>query len=187
MFNLHLSAEQLEFRDTVRDFVQNEVRPAAIEPKRLEPFEKPLLSDLLEYASRMGLRTLTLSETAGGAGADTLTSCIVLEELAAGDVDIAAALAATQGLARPLFETAMSDAQRGKYLARFNEEHGYHLALAAHDADFERGWSYHREYADQPAPEATATKQSNGEWVIDGAFAFVPNAPIAVRRAGENR
>src|SRR5918999_5287607 len=109
MFDLRLSAEQLEFRDTVREFVQNEVKPAALHPARLEPFEKPLLTELLDYASRMGLRTLSLSENAGGAGADTLTACIVLEELAAGDVDIAMALATTQGLGRTLFEDAMSD------------------------------------------------------------------------------
>src|SRR6185295_15470092 len=100
MYNLNLTAEQLEFRDTLRDFVQNEVKPAAIHPDRLQPFEKPLLTAALDDASRMGLRTLALSEAAGGAGADLLTSCIVLEELAAGDVDVAAALGLTQGLAR---------------------------------------------------------------------------------------
>src|SRR5919106_5930646 len=107
MYNLHLTAEQLEFRDTVREFVQNEVKPAALHPTRLEPYEKPLLNDLLDDASRRGLRTLSLSEAAGGAGADTLTACIVLEELAAGDVDIAVALGITQGLARSLFESAV--------------------------------------------------------------------------------
>src|SRR6185295_7617175 len=121
---------------TVRDFVQSEVKPAALHPTRLEPFEKPLLKDLLEYASRMGLRTLALSEAAGGAGADTLTSCIVLEELAAGDVDIAMALGVTQALARSLFEGAMNDAQKSRYLAKFTEEHTYHLALAAHPQGF---------------------------------------------------
>ncbi|MGZ8264137.1 MAG: acyl-CoA dehydrogenase family protein, partial [Burkholderiales bacterium] len=100
MFNLQLSAEQLEFRDTVRDFVQNEVKPAAIHPDRLEPFDKPLLADLLDHASRMGLRTLSLPEEAGGAGADTLSSCMVLEELAAGDVDLAAVIGLTSVLAK---------------------------------------------------------------------------------------
>ena len=30
MFNLHLSPEQLEFRDTVRDFVEEEVKPVTL-------------------------------------------------------------------------------------------------------------------------------------------------------------
>ena len=85
MYNLHLTAEQLEFRDTVRDFVEREIKPVALHPDRLQPFDKPLLAGLLEKASQMGLRTLALPEDAGGAGADTLTTCIVLEELAAGE------------------------------------------------------------------------------------------------------
>ena len=51
MYDLRLTPEQVEFRDTVRDFVENEVRPAAHAPKRLEPFEKPLLKDILDKAS----------------------------------------------------------------------------------------------------------------------------------------
>src|SRR5919107_4483049 len=119
MYNLHLTAEQVEFRDTVREFVQNEVKPAALHPTRLEPFEKPLLGDLLDDASRMGLRTLSLAESAGGVGADTLTTCLVLEELAAGDVDLAMARGTTQGLARALFDAAMDDTQRRRFLADF--------------------------------------------------------------------
>ena len=95
MFNLHLTAEQIEFRDTVRSFAMNEIRPLAIHPERLESFDKPLLRVLLDEASELGLRTLTLSEESGGVGADTMPSCIVFEELAAGDVDIAIMLGQT--------------------------------------------------------------------------------------------
>ena len=101
MYNLHLSAEQLEIRDTVRDFVAQEIKPAAIRPARLEPRPSRCCSNALDQASRIGLRTLSLSEDAGGAGADTLTCCIVIEELAAGDPDVAAVLAQTSTLARP--------------------------------------------------------------------------------------
>lgn len=176
MFNLHLTPEQLEFRDTVRDFVQSEVKPVALHPTRLEPFEKPLLLDTLEYASRMGLRTLAVSEAAGGAGADALTSCIVLEELAAGDVDLAMALGLTLGLARML-EEGMSAPQRERFLTEFVEDHRYHLALVDARAR-ERGWNYHREESDDEAGGLTAVKEG-GDWIISGAVAFVPNAPIA--------
>src|SRR5687767_7727130 len=125
MYNLNLTADQIEFRDTVRDFVQNEVKPAALHPTRLEPFAKPLLNDLLDEVSRMGLRTLSLSEAAGGAGADTLTSCIVLEELAAGDVDLAMTLALTQGLASALFSDTTSASPHNRFLAEFQEDAGY--------------------------------------------------------------
>ena len=73
MYNLQLTPEQIEFRDAVRDFVNREVKPAAIDPKRLEPFEKPLMTGFLDQLAQMGLRGLALPEEAGGAGADLLS------------------------------------------------------------------------------------------------------------------
>ena len=36
MYSLHLSAEQLEIRDTVRDFVTQEVKPVVLTADRLD-------------------------------------------------------------------------------------------------------------------------------------------------------
>ena len=119
MYNLHLSPEQLEIRDTVRDFVAREVKPLAIRPERLEARTRPLLNDALDKASQLGLRSLALSEEAGGAGADTLTCCIVTEELALGDPDIAAVLAQTSMLAHVLFDRLMTPEQRARFLPPF--------------------------------------------------------------------
>jgi len=183
MFDLNLTSEQIEFRDTVRNFVQNEVKPAAILPARLEPFAKPLLSGLLVDASRMGLRTLSLSEAAGGAGADMLTTCIVLEELAAGDVDIAMTLGLTQGLAHALFDEAMTPEQRGTYASKFLDDDQYHLALVEADrgagSGAGAGWRYHRNEEAEADPGPVAVKQSNGDLILNGTVAFVPNASIA--------
>ncbi len=178
MYDLHLTPEQLEFRDTLRDFVEKEVKPAALHPERLEPFEKPLLTDLLNQASQMGLRTLALSEGAGGAGADGLTSCIVLEELAAGDVDIAVALGQTSALGHLLFDRWMSPEQRKRFLADFVADEKYHLALAGNDPDALLGWCYHRPLAAEPGAEPGAVKRGH-DWVINGVVSFVANAPIA--------
>ena len=89
MYNLHLSAEQLEIRDTVRDFVDGVIKPVALKADRLDAGDRSLPMDVLDQASQMGLRALALSEDLGGAGADMLTACIVAEELGAGDADIA--------------------------------------------------------------------------------------------------
>ena len=104
MFDLRLTAEQLEFRDTVRDFVAQEVKPVVLHPDNLQRMERRVSPELLDKASQLGLRALTLSEEAGGAGASLLTAAIVLEELGAGDVDIAMTLAETARLARLLFD-----------------------------------------------------------------------------------
>src|SRR5712691_8668871 len=112
MFNLHLSPEQLEIRDSVRDFVEREIKPFSLKAERLEALDRRLPMELLDQASRMGLRALALSEERGGAGADALTSCMVTEELAAGDPDIAATLAETSALGHILFDQLMSSEQR---------------------------------------------------------------------------
>ena len=177
MYDLSLSPEQLEFRDTVRDFVESEVKPAALNPRRLEPFEKPLLSGLLDKAAQMGLRSLALSEDAGGAGADGVTACIVMEELGAGDVDLAAVLAHTATLAHGLYDRLMTPEQRKRFLPDFTRNDGYHLAFAGRDPGADAGWSYHRPLA-EGAAEVQAVKQGQ-EWVLDGTLAFVPNATVA--------
>lgn len=178
MYDLTLTPEQLEFRDTVRDFVVSEVKPAAIDPKRLEPFEKPLLAGLLDKASQMGLRTLMLSEEAGGAGADGLTSCIVMEELGAGDVDIASVLAQTATLGHILFDRLMTPAQRSRFLGKFTEDDRYHLAFAGHEPGTGLGWSYHRPLAAEPGTEPAAVRQGN-DWIVNGSVPFVANATVA--------
>jgi alkylation response protein AidB-like acyl-CoA dehydrogenase len=181
MYNLHLSVEQLEIRDTVRDFVAQTIRPAALRPERLEAASRLPAWDLLEPASRMGLRALALSEQRGGAGADTLTCCLVAEELAAGDVDCAAMLNETSTLARLLFDRLMSDAQRDRLLPQFLADDRYHLAFAGRepDAGAELGVNYHRPAAREAAMPITAFRAANGEWVVNGASSRVANAPVA--------
>jgi alkylation response protein AidB-like acyl-CoA dehydrogenase len=180
MYNLHLSAEQLEFRDTVRDFVAQEIKPIALKPERLEAFAHPLLTDILDKASQMGLRTMALSEDNGGAGADHLTCCIVIEELAIGDVDVAAVLAETSRLSHILFDRLMTPAQRDRFLPQFLAGDRYHLAFAGREpnADTSIGVNYHG--ATTATPIATkATRADNGDWVINGVKDRVLNAPVA--------
>src|SRR5439155_1658663 len=146
MFNLHLSQEQLQIRDTVRDFVEREIKPVCLKAERLEALDRRLPMELLEAASQLVLRTPALSEGRGGAGADALTSCIVTEELAAGDPDLAAALAETSALGHMLFDQGMSPGQRDRFLPQFLKDHRYHLAHAAHEpgSDDSLGVNYHR-------------------------------------------
>ena len=180
MYNLHLSPEQLEIRDTVRDFVTREIKPVALKAERLDVCDRRLLTDLLDQASQMGLRSLALSEECGGAGADALTACIVTEELAAGDADIAAVLSESSRLAHLLFDRAMSDAQRDALLPKFLGDDRYHLALAGHEpgTDTRLGVNYHRPASAEAAMKTSAVK-SGGDWIVNGVKDCVANAPVA--------
>jgi len=189
MYNLHLTAEQQEFRDTVRDFVEREIKPVILHPDRLQNFHKPLPLELIDQASQMGLRSLALCEESGGAGADNLTSCIVAEELAAGDIGVAITLAETSRLAHLLFDQMMTPEQRNRFLPAFVADDRFHLAFAMHAPDPELGWKYHRALSEAPACTLSAMRQNNGDWIVNGATGFVQNAPLAkliAVQAGEN-
>jgi alkylation response protein AidB-like acyl-CoA dehydrogenase len=180
MYSLHLTAEQLEFRDMIRDFVTQEVKPVAIKSERLEPFEQPLLTEFIDKASQMGLRTMALSEENGGSGADALTSCIVAEELAVGDPDIAAVLSETSTLSHILFDKMMTPSQRERFLPAFTSDERYHLAYANREpeTDTRIGIGYHQK-RNEGRIATKATRASNGDWVINGAKSGVVNAPVA--------
>ncbi len=179
MYNLHLTPEQLEFRDTVRGFVDDAVKPVTLNAQRLDAGDRSLPLEVLRKASQMGLRTLALPEEFGGVGADALTSCIVTEELAAGDADVAAVLTETSALAHRLF-SAMTPQQRERFLPTFIEDDDYHLAVADHEpgSDTALGVNYHR-------PEtlerrvATMAKRDGSDFVLNGTKDCVANAPIA--------
>jgi alkylation response protein AidB-like acyl-CoA dehydrogenase len=193
MYNLHLSAEQLEIRDTVRDFVEREIKPIMLKADRIDVRDRSLPMELLDQASQLGMRTLALSEDRGGVGADALTCCIVTEELAAGDADIAVLFSETSRLGHILFDRVMTDAQRGRFLPAFWENDRYHLAVADHEPgnDTRLGVNYHRPVAIAQDVKTTATKANDGSWLLNGSKDCVANAPLAqlfaieVKVAGE--
>jgi alkylation response protein AidB-like acyl-CoA dehydrogenase len=178
MYSLHLTPEQLEFRDTVRDFVEAEVKPVTLKAERLDLSDHTLPVDVLRKASQMGLRTGMLPEDWGGVGADALTACIITEEVAVGDADVAAVLSETSALALRLF-SAMTQQQRARFSPAFLEDDDFHLALACRepDDDSSLGINYHR-----PTPGmrlATTATRDGDHWIINGAKDAIANAPIA--------
>ena len=179
MYSLHLSAEQLEFRDTVRGFVDGEVKPVVLKADRLDAGDRTLPMDVLDKASQLGLRTLALPDDLGGVGADSLTCCIVTEELAVGDAGIAAVLAETAALGQALF-AVMNASQRERFAPQFVEDDRYHLAYADHepDTDTALGINYHRPAAGARRLRTKAERRGGG-WLINGVKDAAVNAPIA--------
>ncbi|MBC93023.1 MAG: hypothetical protein CMM38_05220 [Rhodospirillaceae bacterium] len=181
MYNLNLNEEQIAIRDTVCDFVKNEITPVAVHPDRLEPFDPPLPSELIDKAAELGLRALSISEELGGAGADILTCCIVAEELAVGDADVASVLAETASLAGVLFEKLLNKEQRERLLPVFLEDNQYHIALANSEAKSDTwiGNNYHRSKTTSSQINTKAIQDKNGNWLINGTKTRISNATVA--------
>ncbi len=87
--NFTLSEEQLAFRESVRSFTAREVLPVAREIDEKGEFAH----ELFQRCATNGYFALRYPETEGGMGADFLTYCLMIEELARGSLALASIVA----------------------------------------------------------------------------------------------
>jgi len=109
-----LTDDQRLLRDTVRQFMETEVRPNLRERERNETFA----ASELRRIGELGCCGMLVPESWGGAAMDTISYAVMLEEVARVDAAMAVALSVTNSVvAMPLWKHG-TDAQREKYLRR---------------------------------------------------------------------
>jgi short-chain 2-methylacyl-CoA dehydrogenase len=159
--DLDLSHEHELVRDTVRDFAREKVAPVAEELDREHRFAYDLVAEL----AGLGLMGMTIPEEYGGAGADTVSYAIAIEELTRVDSSVAITVAAHHSLGTlPIYYFGSEDQKRewlpelasGKKLAAF----GLTEPGAGSDAGATR----------------TRADLRDGSWVINGSKIFITNA-----------
>ena len=107
-----LTDQQILLRDTVRRFMEAEVRPILREYDREEKFP----AEEIRRLGELGCCGMLIPEEWGGAGMDTISYVLMLEEVARVDASMAVALSVTNSVvAVPLWKHG-TDAQRRKYL-----------------------------------------------------------------------
>lgn len=165
--DLDLSSEQQEFQKTVRAFVDDAIRPNA--ERWDEAHELPM--DAVKQMADLGLFGLPFPEEYGGSGADFLTLCLAIEELARVDSSLAITLEAAVGLgAMPVWHFGTED-QRQQYLP----------PLATGEALAGFGLTEPGGGSDAGATKTTATLE-NGEWVINGSKSFITNSGTPITK-----
>src|SRR5207237_9067396 len=98
--NFDLTPEHQLVRDTVRKFAESRIAPVAAELDREHRFPYDVVAELAE----LGLMGMTVPEEYGGAGADTVSYAIAIEELTRIDSSVAITLAAHHSLGTlPIF------------------------------------------------------------------------------------
>jgi short/branched chain acyl-CoA dehydrogenase len=159
--NYDLSEEHELVRRTVRDFAEQRVAPVAEELDREHRFPYDLVAELAE----LGLMGMTIPEEYEGAGADTLSYAIAVEELTRVDSSVAITVAAHHSLGTlPIFLFGNEEQKRewlpdlasGRKLAAF----GLTEPEAGSDAGAAR----------------TRAELRDGEWVVNGSKMFITNA-----------
>ena len=109
-----LTDHQKLIRDTIRQFMETEVRPLVKELEREEKF--PL--DLLKKIADMGCCGMLIPEKWGGPGLDTVSYVLMIEEVARVYTAMSTALGVTNSAVQiPLLQFG-TDAQKLKYLKR---------------------------------------------------------------------
>src|SRR5690349_17784461 len=109
-----LTDDQRMIRDNVRRFMEAEVRPNVRQNDRAEKFPGAEIRRLGE----LGCCGMLIPEDWGGAGLDTISYALMLEEVARVDASMAVALSVTNSVvAWPLWRHG-NDEQRRKYLPR---------------------------------------------------------------------
>jgi alkylation response protein AidB-like acyl-CoA dehydrogenase len=101
-------------RDTVREFMEAEVRPHVKEWERAAHFPAEAVRKLGE----MGCCGMLVSEEWGGAGLDTVSYVLMLEEVARVHTALATALSVTNSAVQIPLMTFGTEAQKTRYLRR---------------------------------------------------------------------
>ncbi|AFZ68640.1 acyl-CoA dehydrogenase family protein [Deinococcus peraridilitoris] len=107
-----LSDEQRLIVQSVRDFVRDHIAPLAGEYDKSGEFPWPQLRGL----AGLGLLGATVPEEWGGAGLDSVTYALCLEEVAAADASVAVIVSVQNGLPEQMLFRYGTDAQKDQYL-----------------------------------------------------------------------
>jgi short/branched chain acyl-CoA dehydrogenase len=159
--DLDLTQEHELVRRTVREFAEQRVAPVADELDRESRFPYELVGELAE----LGLMGMPIPEEYGGAGTDTVSYAIAIEELTRVDSSVAITVAAHTSLGTMPIYLYGTEEQRREWLPQLAS--GQKLAafgLTEPEAGSDAG--------------ATKTRAElrDGEWVINGSKIFITNA-----------
>jgi alkylation response protein AidB-like acyl-CoA dehydrogenase len=159
--SFELTKEQLMLQEMIRDFAENEIKPYAIEvdqtgKMRYETFEK---------LGKLGLLGIPFPEKYGGAGGDTISYCIAVEEIgkACGGTGLSYAANTSLG-ASPIYYFGTEEQKQEWLIPMAKGETLGAFGLTEPNAGSDAG--------------GTRTKAvlDGDEWVINGEKCWITNA-----------
>jgi alkylation response protein AidB-like acyl-CoA dehydrogenase len=156
-----LPADHRLLRDTVRDFAEQEIAPVAEELDRTKAFPY----DIVRRLGQLDLMGIPFPERYGGAGGDSLTYALAVEELARVDSSVAITLCAHTSLGTQPVYLFGSEEQKLEWMPRLcrGEVLGA-FGLTEPEAGSDAGNTQ------------TRAVLEDGEWVINGSKQFITNA-----------
>lgn len=161
--NFGMTAEQEQVRDVARSFAQRDVAPKAKAIDEHAEFDWALHRKLGE----LGFLGMTAPLAYGGAASDTVTWCIVVEEIGKASSAVANGMTLTESMTYYL-NTLGSEVQKQEVLP----------ALAAGSQLCAFGLTEPGAGSDAKAVATTATRDGS-EWILNGQKMFISGAQLA--------
>jgi alkylation response protein AidB-like acyl-CoA dehydrogenase len=156
---MHLTEEQRLIRETIREFVDEEVEDVARRADENQEFPEEVWDELAD----LGFTGLTIPEEYDGFDADQLTYSLVNEELAYGDLSLATALS-VHCLACSCIRNFGNEHHREEWLPAMNDGRPVGaFALSEPEA------------GSNPAEMSTVARRDGDEFVIDGTKQWITN------------
>jgi alkylation response protein AidB-like acyl-CoA dehydrogenase len=165
-----LNDHQKLIRDTVRQFMENEVRPSVKQRDREGRFATAEIQKLAE----LGCCGMLMPEEWGGPGLDAISYVLMIEEVARVDAAMATSLSVTNSAVQVPLLTFGNDAQKRKYLHRLaaGEILGS-FCLTEPQAGSDAAGLQARATRAANSPDAPYTLNGTKTWVSNGSVADV--------------
>lgn len=159
-----LNDEQLMMQKMVREFAEKRVAPGAAERDEAETFDRELYNEMAD----LGVSGICFPEEYGGAGGDTLSYILAVEELSRADDGLGVSLSASVSLcAWPIYAYG-TEAQKKKYLPQLCEgKHMGAFGLTEPNAGTDA------------ASQQTVAVPDGDDYVLNGSKIFITNASEA--------
>jgi short/branched chain acyl-CoA dehydrogenase len=160
-----LSAEHVLLRDTIREFLVNEVAPHVDEHERARSFPR----EIVDRLGKMGWLGIPIPEDEGGAGLDTLAYAIAIEEIGRIWGSLGLIVAAHTSLGCGPIHLAGTPEQKARFL----------VPMASGQVLGGYGLTEPGAGSDSGGTRTTARLEDGadgGTWVIDGGKRFITNA-----------
>jgi alkylation response protein AidB-like acyl-CoA dehydrogenase len=153
-----LTDEQQLIRETARAFCDREIVPHARDWDRSERMDPGIVAKLAD----VGFLGCALPEAHGGMGLDTVSYCLVMEELGRADSSVRGIVSVNNGLAGKTIAAWGTEAQRAEWLPRMcsGEALGCY-ALTEPDS------------GSDPASLVTRADRDGDGWVLNGSKIFI--------------
>ena len=163
--DFHFTDDQLSIQSIARDFAARRIAPVAAEMDAKAEF--PLQN--IREMGQLGLMGIEVPEEYGGAGMDSIAYVLAMIEIAAADAATATIMSVNNSLFCNGILQHGTEEQKQKYVR----------AIATGEAIGAYALTEPQSGSDASAMHTRATKNADGDWVINGKKSWITSGPVA--------